>query len=70
MVTIVDYHPNRYDGFPLHKEETKKGYYVKYYHVKDYDGWCWIGVFYYLDMLNPEIKSWWVGNFFLRIYKG
>lgn len=70
MVTIVDPHIKRDDGFPLHKEATQKGYYVKDVHGRDYDGWCWPGASSYLDMLNPEIRSWWADKFSLSSYKG
>jgi len=70
MVTIVDPHIKRDDGFPLHKEATQKGYYVKDVHGRDYDGWCWSGASSYLDMLNPEIRSWWADRFSLSSYKG
>uniref|UniRef100_A0A0C9RX54 Probable glucan 1,3-alpha-glucosidase n=1 Tax=Wollemia nobilis TaxID=56998 RepID=A0A0C9RX54_9CONI len=70
MVTIVDPHIKRDDGFPLHKEATRKGYYVKDSSGKDYDGWCWPGASSYLDMLNPEIRSWWADKFSLSSYSG
>eukprot|EP01018_Ginkgo_biloba_P019091 Gb_13061 [translate_table: standard] len=70
MVTIVDPHIKRDDGFPLHKEATRKGYYVKDVHGKDYDGWCWPGASSYLDMLNSEIRSWWADKFSLSSYSG
>ena len=41
MVVIVNPHIKRDDGFPLHKEATRKDYYVKDINGKDYDGWCW-----------------------------
>ncbi|XP_057865762.1 probable glucan 1,3-alpha-glucosidase [Cryptomeria japonica] len=70
MVTIVDPHIKRDDGFPLHKEAARKGYYVKDAHGKDFDGWCWPGASSYLDMLNPEIRSWWAEKFSLSNYGG
>lgn len=70
MVTIVDPHIKRDDGFPLHMEATRKGYYVKDAHGKDFDGWCWPGASSYLDMLNPEIRSWWAEKFSLSNYGG
>ncbi|KAL4181822.1 hypothetical protein AMTRI_Chr12g239380 [Amborella trichopoda] len=70
MVTIVDPHIKRDDGFALHKEAAKLGYYVKDYSGKDYDGWCWPGSSSYLDMLNPEIRSWWAEKFSLENYVG
>ncbi|CAM8986521.1 unnamed protein product [Rhodiola kirilowii] len=70
MVTIVDPHIKRDDSFPLHKEATEKGYYVKDLTGKDYDGWCWPGSSSYLDMLSPEIRSWWGKKFSLENYVG
>lgn len=70
MVTIVDPHIKRDDGFPLHKEATSKGYYVKDVHGRDYDGWCWPGSSSYPDMLNPEIRTWWAGKFSYASYVG
>uniref|UniRef100_A0A7N0TZF4 Probable glucan 1,3-alpha-glucosidase n=1 Tax=Kalanchoe fedtschenkoi TaxID=63787 RepID=A0A7N0TZF4_KALFE len=70
MVTIVDPHIKRDDSFPLHKEATEKGYYVKDFTGKDYDGWCWPGSSSYLDMLSPEIRSWWGEKFSLKNYVG
>ena len=32
MVTIVDPHIKRDDNFPVHKEATQKGYYIKVLH--------------------------------------
>ena len=70
MVAIVNPHIKRDHGLPLHKEVTQKGYYVKDFHGNDYDGWCWPGASSYLDMLNPEIRSWWADKFSLSSYKG
>ncbi|XP_038900635.1 probable glucan 1,3-alpha-glucosidase [Benincasa hispida] len=70
MVTIVDPHIKRDDSFPLHKEASKKGYYVKDAAGNDYDGWCWPGSSSYLDMLSPEIRSWWGEKFSLENYVG
>ncbi|KAH7315741.1 hypothetical protein KP509_21G063300 [Ceratopteris richardii] len=70
MVTIVDPHIKRDDGFFLHKEATSKGYYVKDIHGRDFDGWCWPGSSSYLDMLNPEIRKWWAEKFSYTNYAG
>ncbi|KAJ7945128.1 Alpha-glucosidase [Quillaja saponaria] len=70
MVTIVDPHIKRDESFPLHREATQKGYYVKDATGNDYDGWCWPGSSSYLDMLNPEIRSWWAEKFSLQNYVG
>ncbi|KAJ6378065.1 hypothetical protein OIU78_028320 [Salix suchowensis] len=70
MVTIVDPHIKRDDSFSLHKEATEKGYYVKDASEKDFDGWCWPGSSSYLDMVNPEIRSWWGDKFSYENYVG
>ncbi|XP_043690033.1 probable glucan 1,3-alpha-glucosidase [Telopea speciosissima] len=70
MVTIVDPHIKRDESFPLHKEATQKGYYVKDATGKDFDGWCWPGASSYPDTLNPEIRSWWAEKFSFQNYVG
>lgn len=70
MVTIMDPHIKRDDSFPLHKEATQKGYYVKDASGKDFDGWCWPGSSSYPDTLNPEIRSWWSEKFSYENYVG
>ena len=70
MVTIVDPHIKRDDSYWLHNEATEKGYYVKDATKRDYDGWCWPGSSSYLDMLNPEIRTWWGTKFSYENYVG
>ena len=70
MVTIVDPHIKRDDGFFLHKEATTKSYYVKDVHGRDYDGWCWPGSSSYIDMLDPQIRKWWANKFSYANYEG
>jgi len=70
MVTIVDPHIKRDDDFFLHKEASKKGYYVKDSSGNDFDGWCWPGSSSYPDTLNPEIRSWWADKFSYQNYVG
>ncbi|GER41265.1 alpha-glucosidase [Striga asiatica] len=70
MVTIVDPHIKRDESYYIHKEATDKGYYVKDASGKDFDGWCWPGSSSYLDMVNPEIRSWWAEKFSYNNYVG
>lgn len=70
MVTIVDPHIKRDDSYWLHNEATEKGYYVKDATKRDYDGWCWPGSSSYLDMVNPEIRTWWGTKFSYENYVG
>ncbi|KAL6225500.1 hypothetical protein ACLB2K_004350 [Fragaria x ananassa] len=70
MVTIVDPHIKRDDSYFVHKEATENGYYVKDANGNDYDGWCWPGSSSYLDMLRPEVRSWWATKFSTQNYVG
>ncbi|KAF5751733.1 Glycosyl hydrolases family 31 protein isoform 1 [Tripterygium wilfordii] len=70
MVAVVDPHIKRDESFPLHKEATQKGYYIKDASGKDFDGWCWAGSSSYVDMLSPEIRSWWGDKFSYENYVG
>lgn len=70
MVTIVDPHIKRDSSYHIHKEATEKGYYVKDANGNDYDGWCWPGSSSYIDMVNPEIRSWWGDKFSYQEYVG
>ncbi|CAN0877416.1 Probable glucan 1,3-alpha-glucosidase [Linum grandiflorum] len=70
MVTIVDPHIKRDDNYYIHKEATEKGFYVKDSSGKDFDGWCWPGSSSYLDVLSPEVRTWFSTKFALDSYKG
>jgi alpha 1,3-glucosidase len=43
MITIIDPHIKRDDGWELHKEAQSKALYVKNKDGNEYDGWCWPG---------------------------
>ncbi|KAL3675895.1 hypothetical protein R1sor_025843 [Riccia sorocarpa] len=70
MVTIIDPHIKRDNNYYIHKEAQSKGYYIKNKHGADFDGWCWPGSSSYLDMLNPEVRSWWADKFSYSSYQG
>lgn len=70
MVTIVDPHIKRDESYYIHKEASENGYYVKDSTGKDFDGWCWPGSSSYIDMLNPQIRSWWGDKFSYGNYVG
>ena len=69
MVTIVDPHMKRDEGYGLHRESAEKGYYVKDKSGGDFDGWCWPGSSSYLDMLSPVIRNWWATKFSFKAYE-
>lgn len=70
MVTIVDPHIKRDDGYYIHKEATDKGLYIKDKTGGNFDGWCWPGQSSYLDFTDPEVRSWWADQFSLSRYVG
>ncbi|KAL3919077.1 MAG: hypothetical protein SGARI_007292, partial [Bacillariaceae sp.] len=71
MVTIVDPHVKRDDGYYIHKEATSNGLYIKDREgEKDFDGWCWPGSSSYLDFTNEKARSWWADQFGYNRYKG
>jgi alpha 1,3-glucosidase len=70
MVTIVDPHIKRDDKFPVHKEATEQGLYIKNSEGKDFDGWCWPGSSSYLDFTDERVRLWWADRFSLTNYAG
>jgi alpha 1,3-glucosidase len=70
MVTIVDPHLKRDEGYYIHKEATAKGLYIKDKDGKDFDGWCWPGQSSYLDFTSPVVRQWWAEQFSLTKYIG
>jgi len=71
MVVIIDPHVKKDDKYPIFKEAESKQYYVKKNDkTTDFDGWCWPGSSMYLDVTNPDVRSWWASKFALDSYKG
>jgi len=71
MVTIIDPHIKRDDGYYIHKEATSKGLYIKEKDgKKDFDGWCWPGSSSYLDFTQAKVRAWWAAQFSYKRYKG
>jgi mannosyl-oligosaccharide alpha-1,3-glucosidase len=71
MVTIIDPHIKREDGYYIHSEATNKGLYVKNVDNQgDYEGWCWPGSSSWLDFFRPEVRQWWAEQYSLDKYKG
>jgi len=64
VVTIVDPHIKRDNGFQLHTYWRDAGYYVKKEDGKsDFDGWCWPGSSSYLDFTNSAARASWASKF-------
>ena len=70
MVTIVDPHIKKDDGYFVYHEAKEKDYFIKNKHGNEYDGWCWPGSSSYLDYSNPAVWNWWANNFALDRYQG
>lgn len=70
MVTIIDPHIKRDDGYYIYHEAKEKDLFIKSKHGNEYDGWCWPGSSSYLDFSNPLTWNWWADNFALDKYQG
>lgn len=70
MVTIIDPHLKRDDGFSVYREARDQGLLVKDRHRNDYDGWCWPGSSSWTDYINPDARKWWSSQFSLEKYGG
>ena len=70
LVTIVDPHIKKDNGYWVHKDLTDLGLYVKTKDGGDYEGWCWPGASYYPDFLNPEAREYFSEQYMYEVYKG
>ncbi|RCN40635.1 glycosyl hydrolase, family 31 [Ancylostoma caninum] len=71
MVTIIDPHIKKEDGYPIYKDAKDLGLYVKKSDgTTDFEGHCWPGTSSYLDFLNPETRKYWAAQFAFDRYVG
>eukprot|EP00117_Sycon_ciliatum_P017449 scpid32873/ scgid16435/ Neutral alpha-glucosidase AB; Alpha-glucosidase 2; Glucosidase II subunit alpha len=70
MVTIVDPHIKREDGYHIHSDASSQGLYIKNHNGGDYDGWCWPGSSSWIDFTSPDIRKWWAEQLSLSRYSG
>lgn len=71
VVTIVDPHVKREDGYWIHKEASSKGYYVKSSDGKsEYKGHCWPGEVSYLDVTRKDVREWFQSQLSPKKYNG
>jgi alpha 1,3-glucosidase len=70
MVTIIDPHIKKDDGYAVHAAAKAAGHYVRAAGGGEYDGWCWPGSSGYLDFTSPAVRAWWAGLFSLASYAG
>jgi len=70
MVTIVDPHIKREDGYHIHDGATARDFYVKRPEGGSYEGFCWPGASMYLDFTSAEVRAWWAEQFAYTAYRG
>lgn len=70
MVTIVDPHIKKDDGYYVYKDAKDKGLFVKKVDGSDFEGHCWPGASEYLDFWHPETRSYWKDQFSFQRYAG
>jgi alpha 1,3-glucosidase len=70
MVTIIDPHLKRDDGFSVYREAKDLNLLVKDRNKNDFDGWCWPGSSAWTDYINPAAREWWSSQFGLDKYAG
>eukprot|EP00698_Gefionella_okellyi_P003681 TRINITY_DN13443_c0_g1_i1.p1 TRINITY_DN13443_c0_g1~~TRINITY_DN13443_c0_g1_i1.p1 ORF type:complete len:898 (+),score=174.31 TRINITY_DN13443_c0_g1_i1:386-2695(+) len=60
MVTIIDPHIKRDNGYFVHQEALAQSLYVKDANeAKEYEGFCWPGASSWLDFTVPRVRDWW-----------
>jgi alpha 1,3-glucosidase len=63
LITIIDPHIKRKDGYWVHKEGEKKDLMVKNADGNPFDGWCWPGSSSWVDFTLPKAREWWTTLF-------
>ena len=63
MVTITDPHIKRENGYHVHDEATRLGYYVKTESGSDFEGDCWPGRSSWVDFYNQKAREWYATLF-------
>ncbi|ULT90933.1 hypothetical protein L3Y34_008908 [Caenorhabditis briggsae] len=70
MVTIVDPHIKKDDGYYVYKDAKDKGLFVKRTDGSNFEGHCWPGASEYLDFWHPDTRSYWKDQFSFDRYVG
>ncbi len=70
MVTIVDPHIKRDNGYSVHTDALAKNLYITNKDNGVFEGWCWPGSSSYLDFLRPDVCAYWKDRFSLASYQG
>ena len=70
MVTIVDPHIKREQGYYVFDEALEGDLFVKNKSGKVYQGECWPGNSSWIDFTNPKAREWWASKYSLDNYRG
>ncbi|ESO08740.1 hypothetical protein HELRODRAFT_74366 [Helobdella robusta] len=70
MVTIVDPHTKREDGYFLYSDGKANSYFTKDRQGNDFEGWCWPGSSSWLDFTREDVRRFWSSMFSYDNYKG
>ena len=70
MVTIIDPHIKRDDGYHVKSQASEKGLFVRNKDGGEYEGWCWPGSSSWIDFLNPEARQFWCRLYAHDAYQG
>lgn len=70
MVTIVDPHLKRDEGYRVHKSAQAGSHYIRDRDGNEFDGWCWPGSSSWPDFLQQSVRDWWAALFAYDVYEG
>lgn len=59
LVTIIDPHIKRQEGYFLYEDAIAHNYFVKNDKNENFQGSCWPGFSYWLDFLNTDVQKYW-----------
>jgi alpha 1,3-glucosidase len=69
MVTIIDPHLKKDDGYYISKKAHELDIFIKNKDGSVYQGWCWPGDSNWLDYSNPKAREFWAEQFKYSNYK-
>lgn len=70
LVTVVDPHVKRENGYRVYDELTAKDFFLKKNDGSVFDGWCWPGSSSWPDYTNPDVRKYYGDQFAYEKYEG
>lgn len=70
LVPIIDAGVKIEAGYPVYEEGVKKGYFCKNEDGSDFVGGVWPGRVHFPDMLDPEVRKWFGGQYQFLLEQG